>query len=60
MLYVGLLFALLPNLGMILPNPLMPGPVRMSHLIETTTSNFLWGVAIAWLLTWRAGHRRGL
>jgi hypothetical protein len=51
--YVGLLFALLPNLGMILPNPLMPESVRLSHLIETISSNLLWGMAIAWLLTYR-------
>jgi hypothetical protein len=32
----------------------MPDPsVRLSHFIETTSSNFLFGMAITWLLAWR-------
>lgn len=49
--FVALCFALLPTLGLIMPNPLMPESVRMSHLVETVSSNFVWGMAIAWLLT---------
>ena len=47
----GLLLALPMNIGLVLPNPFMPDPsVRMSHFIETTSSNFLFGLFITWLL----------
>jgi len=53
----GLLIALLlavPHLGHILPNPLMPlASVRISHMIETATSTFIFGLIVVWLL-----HRR--
>lgn len=50
---VGLLLAV-PHLGHILPNPLMPlASVRFSHMIETFTSTFVFGLIIVWLF-----HRR--
>jgi hypothetical protein len=45
-LAVALLFAVVMNSQLLLPNPLMPQEVRMVHLLETSTSNFLFG----WLL----------
>ena len=52
-LLVGLLLAV-PHLGHILSNPLIPvASVRHSHMIETATSTFLFGLIIVWLL-----HRR--
>lgn len=45
-LAVALLFATTSSL-LLIPNPLMPTEVRMAHLVETVTSNFLFG----WLLT---------
>lgn len=52
-LLVGFLFAT-PHLVHILPNPLMPiASVRLSHMIETATSTFVFGLIIVWLL-----HRR--
>ena len=45
---LGLLFAFLGSSQLLLPNPIMPGMVRMAHLIETTPENFLWGFIIAW------------
>lgn len=44
-LVVGLLFAV-PNAQLLIPNPFMPAEVRMVHLLETASSNFLFG----WLL----------
>ena len=41
-LAVALLFAMTSAL-LLIPNPLMPPPVRMAHLLETSTSNFLFG-----------------
>lgn len=49
-LAVGLLFAVLMNAGLLVPNPLMPEAVRMTHLVETATSNFIFGFFLAWLL----------
>ncbi|MCZ6670667.1 MAG: hypothetical protein O6947_06530 [Acidobacteria bacterium] len=48
-LAVGLLFAVLMNAQLLLPNPYMPEGVRWLHLIETAPSNFLLGWCIAWL-----------
>lgn len=52
-LLIGFLLAI-PHLGHILPNPLMPiASVRLSHMIETATSTFIFGLIIVWLF-----HRR--
>jgi len=49
-LLVGSLLAV-PHLAHILSNPLMPvASVRHSHMIETATSTFLFGLIIVWLL----------
>ena len=45
-LAVALLFAVVMNSQLLLPNPLMPREVRMVHLLETASSNFLFG----WLM----------
>jgi hypothetical protein len=43
-----------PHLVHIMPNPLMPAAsVRLSHMLETATSTFLFGLILVWLL-----HRR--
>lgn len=52
-LAVGLAFAVLMNSQLLLPNPFMPEAVRMTHLLETASSNFLFGLLVGWLLTSR-------
>ncbi len=52
-LALGLLFGVLMNAQLLLPNPYMPASVRMSHLMEIVPSNFLFGVLVGWLLTRR-------
>ena len=47
---LGLLFAILGSSQLLLPNPIMSEPVRMAHLLETSTSSFLWGNIISWYL----------
>ncbi len=47
---IGLLFGLVMNAQLLLPNPYMPEPVRMAHLVETATSNFIFGGAAGWVL----------
>ena len=50
-LLVGLLFSAPQNVGQILANPLMPiASVRMSHMVETATSTFLFGMLVVWLM----------
>lgn len=49
-LAVGLLFAVIMNSGLLLPNPIMPVAVRYAHLVETATSNFIFGWIVVWLL----------
>jgi hypothetical protein len=49
-LAVALLFGILMNSLLLLPNPLMPTEVRMTHLVETATSNFLFGWLIVVIL----------
>ena len=52
-LALGLIFALVMNAQLLIPNPVMPAEVRAIHFIETASSNFIWGILIAWLM-----HRR--
>lgn len=44
---IGLLFALIMNSQHLIPNPYMPENIRLPHFIETASSNFIWGAAIA-------------
>ena len=56
---VALLFAVVMNSQLLLPNPLMPREVRMVHLLETASSNFLFGWLMVFvLLGWRAPGRK--
>jgi hypothetical protein len=55
---IGLLFAVVMNAQILLPNPYMPEPVRMAHLVETASSNFIFGLFIGWLLTQRHAFAR--
>ncbi|MDB4871471.1 MAG: hypothetical protein JWL97_2475 [Gemmatimonadales bacterium] len=57
-LAIGLLFAVVMNAQLLLPNPYMPEPVRMAHLVETASSNFVFGVFIGWILTKRHAFAR--
>jgi hypothetical protein len=50
-LALGITFAVLMNAQLLLPNPYMPEPVRMAHLLETASSNFIFGLLVGWLLT---------
>jgi len=49
-LTLALLFSVLMNAQLLLPNPYMPETVRMSHLVETASSNFIFGMVTGWLL----------
>lgn len=56
-LLVGLLFSAPQNIGQILANPLMPiASVRLSHMVETASSTFVFGVVVVWMLHHR--HER--
>lgn len=48
---IGLVIAIVMNSQLLLPNPFMSENVRMIHLIETATSNFLFGLVCVWLWT---------
>jgi hypothetical protein len=50
-LVVGLMFSVPQNIGHILPNSLIPlNSVRISHLLETASSTFVFGLIVTWLL----------
>ncbi|RPJ27610.1 MAG: hypothetical protein EHM33_07440 [Chloroflexi bacterium] len=50
-LIVGLVLSVPQNIGHILPNSLIPlNSVRISHLIETASSTFVFGLIVTWLL----------
>jgi hypothetical protein len=46
----ALLNALIPASMLLLPNSFMPASVATSHLYETASSNFVWGIVLALLL----------
>jgi hypothetical protein len=50
-LAIGALFGIVMTAGLLLPNPYMPYEVRMAHLVETASSNFLFGVFVGGLFT---------
>lgn len=50
-LALGFTFSVLMTALLLLPNPYMPEPVRMAHLAETASSNFIFGLLVGWLLT---------
>jgi hypothetical protein len=52
--FVGGAFAILMSAQLLLPNPFMPEAVRMTHLLETASSNFLFGCCLGALLAPRA------
>jgi hypothetical protein len=47
-LVVALFFSLVMNATLIVPNPLMPMSVAISHFIETASSNFILGLIVTW------------
>ncbi|KUO53017.1 MAG: hypothetical protein APF76_12625 [Desulfitibacter sp. BRH_c19] len=48
---VGLLFSIPQNIGHILENPLIPiASVRLTHMVETASSTFIFGMIVTWLL----------
>lgn len=50
-LVVGLVFSVPQNIGHLMPNPMIPlNSVRISHLIETASSTFIFGLIVTWLL----------
>ena len=55
-LAVALLFGVVMNAQLLLPNPLMPADVRMAHLLETASSNFLFGWLVVFVLV-KSSHR---
>jgi len=55
-LAVALLFGVFMTAPLLLPNTLMPTEVRMAHLLETSTSNFLFGWLVVLSLRSRRRH----
>lgn len=50
-LMLGLAFAVIAGIAPLLPeNPYMPADIRFAHAIETSSSNFLFGFLVGWLL----------
>jgi len=47
-LLIGLLLSVPQNIGHLIPNPIIPlNSVRISHMIETAFSTFVFGVVVA-------------
>ena len=51
-IFIGLVFAILGGIApLIIPNDLMPHNIRMGHLFEVGSSNFIYGFILAYLLS---------
>ena len=59
-LAVALLFSVLMGFLLLLPNAVMPDAIRRAHFVEVTSSNFLFGWVIVWLLNRHHGSLREL
>lgn len=58
-LAVALMFAVVLSSQLLLPNPLMPDEVRKVHLVETASSNFIFGwLIVLVLLRWKMPGRQ--
>jgi len=49
-LAVALLFSVLMGSLLLLPNPYMPDSIRIAHFVEISSSNFVFGWIVVWLL----------
>jgi hypothetical protein len=49
-LAIALLFSVLMGFLLLMPNPFMPDAIRQAHFIEVSSSNFLFGWIVVWLL----------
>jgi xanthine/uracil permease len=53
-LVLALIYGIIGGLAPLLPdNPYMPPDIRFYHAIETTTSNFIFGLVVGFLFGWR-------
>jgi hypothetical protein len=52
---VGLSFAVLIGINLLIPNPYMPENIRMAHFVEVMTSNFLFGIIVSYVLMKKIG-----
>jgi hypothetical protein len=59
-LAVALLFSILMAASLLLPNEFMPEAIRMAHFWEVSSSNFLFGWIVVWLLNRHHGPLREL
>jgi len=59
-LAVALLFSVLMGSQLLLPNPYMPDAIRLAHFVEISSSNFLFGWIVVWLLNRHHGSLREL
>jgi len=49
-LLVGFLYSLGMNITLAIPNPFFTDSMRLSHFIETASSNFIFGLIVTWLV----------
>lgn len=59
-LAVALLFSILMAASLLLPNEFMPEAIRTAHFWEVSSSNFLFGWIVVWLLNGHHGSLREL
>lgn len=59
-LAVALLFSVLMGSLLLVPTEFMPDRIRMAHLVEVSSSNFLFGWIVVWLLNRHHGSLREL
>ena len=50
-LTMAVAFPILASAPLLIPNPCMPVAVERAHLIETSSSNFIFGWIVGWLLS---------
>jgi hypothetical protein len=50
-LFLGAAYSILGGIApLLLPNPLMPGPIRLAHGFEVGISDFIFGALVGWTL----------
>jgi|YelNatPaOPRAMG01_1025707.scaffolds.fasta_scaffold28739_4 hypothetical protein len=50
---IGLSFAILMGFNLLIPLPFMPEKIRIAHFVEVSTSNFIFGVIVVYVMYWK-------
>lgn len=55
---IGLSYSILMGINLLIPTPIMPERIRLAHFVEVMSSNFLFGIIVAYVITWKINKNK--